>query len=96
MKLNSDEYEPFLEGAMTVDQYVGTEVEPDKRDIDELSIHAFYACVIKPTGIIIDIVNLDRNSGHQAMIISLLPQSFPEGSSVEITDPMMSLLYHRQ
>ena len=95
MKLNSNQFESYLAG-MTVEQYVGAEVEPDGRDVEQPSMHALYDCIFKPAGITIDVVYLDRTSGDQAMIYSLEPQSVREGSFTNIRDPVMSLLYHRQ
>ena len=95
MKTHKEDYEPFLEG-QTVDEYCDAEIDPHNRDINEPGMRALYDCVFKPQGVIIDIINLDRNAGEEAKIITFEPQSLIDGFFPNVREPVISMLYHRR
>ncbi|KAL5333055.1 peptidase C65 Otubain-domain-containing protein [Aspergillus crustosus] len=61
MKLNHQRYQAFL--SMPLDQYCSTQIDPVKTEIDEIGLQALVDGVIEGSGLIVQILYLDRSEG---------------------------------
>ncbi|KAK5159123.1 hypothetical protein LTR04_005109 [Oleoguttula sp. CCFEE 6159] len=63
MKTHQDDYQPFLD--QTVDDYCAISLEPYVCEIDHIGISALSDVLIKPAGIALEILYLDRSPGAE-------------------------------
>ena len=88
MKSHADQYESFLLNG-TIDQYRAAQVEPYQVEIEHLSMQACIDAIIKPAGIAVDILYLDRSEGHTVNTVHL-PADLSPG---QMAAPTLRLLY---
>ncbi|KAL4863772.1 hypothetical protein BDV12DRAFT_22034 [Aspergillus spectabilis] len=61
MKLNHQRYQAFL--SMPLDHYCSTRIDPTKTEIDEVGLQALVDGVIEESGLMVQILYLDRSEG---------------------------------
>ena len=89
MKTHAGLYSPFMLNE-TIDQYCSTKIEPYAVEIEHLGIQALFDAVIKPAGIAMDVLYLDRSVGEEVNTISW---SVDNNSSHYLSIPTIRLLY---
>lgn len=90
LKLNPDEYAPYVPD-MDVENYCKNHVDPFYEEIEHIGVKALVDAIIKPAGIAVGYLYLDRSSGDEAT-----PYAFPvmDKDGSERTDaPTIRLLY---
>ena len=65
MKTHEDYYQPFLPN-LTVDQYRRAKLEPFAQEIEHIGVDACINAVIKPAGMAVEVLYLDRSPGDEA------------------------------
>lgn len=88
MKSNADMYESFLTN-MTIDQYRAAHIDPHLVEIEHLGIQAFIDAILKPAGITVDVLYLDRSEGEEVNTITWESET-PSGHGII---PRLRLLY---
>lgn len=89
MKTNAELYQDFLPDE-TIDQFCKTHIDPFTMEIDHLGINALIDAIIKPAGIAVDILYLDRSEGEEVNTISFGGQSqnsvpgYPDTPSIRL------------
>lgn len=74
MKSNAAQYEGFLPN-LTIDQYRTAHIDPYQVEIEHLGMHACIDAVLKPAGIAVDVMYLDRSEGDAVNTLSWEPES---------------------
>lgn len=77
MKSHPDSFIPYIEN-MTVDQYCATNIEPYTVEIDHVGLEACFAAILRPAGVALQVLYLDRSPGEQV---------FEHDWEVESSDP---------
>lgn len=91
MKTHPESFVPFTEG-MTVDQYCETHIEPYAVEMDNIGLQAFFEAILRPAGIALQVLYLDRSPGEQ--VNELNWQTEPSDSSGTYgSTPTVRLLY---
>lgn len=88
MKSNAGLYEPFLLN-MSIDQYRAAHIDPYQVEIEHLGMHACIDAILKPAGIAVDVMYLDRSEGEEVNTINWEPEISDEGGII----PKLRLLY---
>lgn len=88
MKSNAALYEPFLPG-VTIDQYRAARIEPYQAEIEHLGMQALIDAILKPAGIAVDVMYLDRSEGEEVNTFNWEPEISDEGGII----PKLRLLY---
>lgn len=88
MKTNATLYESFLPN-ITIDQYRAAHIDPHLVEIEHLGMQACIDAILKPSGIAVDVMILDRSEGDEVNTISWEPES-PSGNGII---PRLRLLY---
>lgn len=84
MKLREDDYAPFTEN-FNVDDYRVRRIDPTNEEIDQIGLQVLTDAVIKPAGLGLEVLYLDRSMGDV-----VTPHNFtPESQGV----PVIKLLY---
>ncbi|KAL8952220.1 MAG: hypothetical protein Q9222_001876 [Ikaeria aurantiellina] len=65
MKKHAKEYGGFNEDFSTIDQYCATRIEPHAVEIENLGLQTCIDAIIKPAGINVQVLVLDRTPGEQ-------------------------------
>lgn len=91
MKTNSEVYQNFLMGE-TIQQYCERHIDPFRVEMDHLGLNALIDAVIKPAGISVDILYLDRSEGEEVNTISFQIEE-SKGLSGFLVTPSIRLLY---
>ena len=94
MRTNSDEYQPYIVDC-TVDQYCTSKIDPFAVEIENMGIQAVVDAVIKPAGIKVDVLYLDRSQVEEMNTLSFPDPSAPS-STHYIDIPTITLLYRPQ
>lgn len=89
MKTNAALYLPFMLNE-TIDQYCSTKIDPYAVEIEHLGIQALFDAVIKPAGIAMDVLYLDRSAGDEVNTISW---QVDNSSGHYLSIPTIRLLY---
>lgn len=89
MKSNAAMYEPFLSN-FTIDQYRTAHIDPYQVEIEHLGMQACIDAILKPAGIAVDVLYLDRSEGEEVNTISWEPD-VPNGRGG--VAPRLRLLY---
>lgn len=89
MKTNAGLYVPFMLNE-TIDQYCSTKIDPYAVEIEHLGIQALFDAVIKPAGIAMEVLYLDRSAGEEVNTISW---SVDDHSGHYLSIPTIRLLY---
>ena len=90
LKLNPDDYAPFVPD-LDVELYCKNHVDPFYEEIEHVGVKAVVESIIRPAGIAVGYLYLDRSEGNEAT-----PYSFPalDEAENEIKDaPAIRLLY---
>lgn len=91
MRTNPDAYQPYLID-YTIDQYCAAKIDPFAVEIEHMGIQALFDAIIRPAGITIDVLYLDRSPGEEMNTISFPdPGSHLPSHYLEI--PTIRLLY---
>lgn len=88
MKSNAALYEPFLLN-VSIDQYRAAHIDPYQVEIEHLGVHACIDAILKPAGIAVDVMYLDRSEGDEVNTINWEPDNPDEGGMI----PKLRLLY---
>lgn len=88
MKINAALYESFLTN-ITIDQYRAAQIDPHLVEIEHLGMQACIDAIMKPAGIAVDVMILDRSEGDEVNTISWEPET-PSGNGII---PRLRLLY---
>ncbi|KAI9842979.1 MAG: hypothetical protein M1837_006716 [Sclerophora amabilis] len=64
MKTHADAYQDFMEG-VSVDQYCSYSIEPYQVEIENVGITALTDILLKPIGLSLEVLYLDRSVGHE-------------------------------
>lgn len=91
MKMNKDDYEPYLVD-QTVDEYCALNINPHSVEIEQIGMNALLDAVVKPTGIAVDILYLDRSPGKEVNTLRFEPTT-PDGRPMFADPPVIVLLY---
>ena len=91
MKTNSALYQDFLMGE-TIQQYCTSHIDPFQVEMDHLGLNALIDAVIKPAGISVDILYLDRSEGAEVNTISIRNENLDSLSGF-LAPPTIRLLY---
>ncbi|KAL4922228.1 peptidase C65 Otubain-domain-containing protein [Aspergillus aurantiobrunneus] len=81
MKLNSHRYQAFL--SMPLDQYCSTRIETVKTEIDEVGLQGLVDGIIEGSGLMVEILYLDRSEGD-AVTSHVLTQTRPSLGSIRL------------
>ncbi|KAL2831186.1 peptidase C65 Otubain-domain-containing protein [Aspergillus cavernicola] len=81
MKLNPHRYQAFL--SMPLDQYCATRIETVKTEIDEVGLQGLVDGVIEGSGLMVEILYLDRSEGD-AVTSHVLTQTRPGIGSIRL------------
>ena len=105
MRQNWQQYQPFVEGGLSVEQYCQKCIDPHAKEIDHLGIQAAFDAVISGAGMCIQIFYLDRSDGVDIKPMVLEPlvadgqqrwkseSSTVDHQSMSDNPPAMTLLY---
>lgn len=88
MKSKAALYEPFLLNS-TIDQYRAAHIDPYQVEIEHLGMHACIDAILKPAGIAVDVMYLDRSEGEEVNTLNWEPAIPDEGGMI----PKLRLLY---
>lgn len=88
MKSNAALYEPFLPN-VSIDEYRATSIDPYQVEIEHLGMQACIDAILKPAGIAVDVLYLDRSEGEEVNTINWEPEAPGEGG----INPRLRLLY---
>lgn len=88
MKRNAALYESFLTN-VTIDQYRAAHIDPHLVEIEHLGMQACIDAILKPAGIAVDVMILDRSEGDEVNTITWEPEPL----SVNTIIPRLRLLY---
>jgi len=91
MRRNPDAYEPYMVD-YTIDQYCAAKIDPFEVEIEHMGIQALFDAVIRPAGIIIEVLYLDRSPGEEMNTISF-PDPGGHLPSHYLDIPTIRLLY---
>ena len=89
MKTYPASYSPFVLNE-TIDQYCSTKIEPFSVELEHLGLQALFDAIIKPAGIAMEILYLDRSVGDEVNTISW---PIDNTSSRYFSIPTIRLLY---
>jgi len=90
MVAHEEEFAPHVDEGLTVEQWCNANVDPSSSEMDELSLVAAYRAVVEPTGMVVRVHALERNSGDRAHVSSYEPSTKVEGQGEA---PALNLLY---
>ena len=91
MLTHKENYEPFLID-QTVEEYCNSQINPHEVEIEHLGMNALIDAIIKPAGIAVEILYLDRSSGDEVNTIRFDPMT--PGGVPELDAPfVIRLLY---
>lgn len=79
MKMNEDDFAPFIEGGLSVQEFCNTEVDPMGVESGHLQIKALADCL----GVGVQVAYLDRTEGNE-VVVHTIPDGVP---------PLVHLLY---
>lgn len=91
MTMNKNEYEPYLVD-QTVDEYREHNINPHSVEIEQIGMNALLDAVVKPAGIAVDILYLDRSPGKEVNTLRFEPTT-PDGQPMFPNPPVIILLY---
>ncbi|KAL8936521.1 MAG: hypothetical protein Q9211_004146 [Gyalolechia sp. 1 TL-2023] len=91
MKSHQGSYASFIEG-MTVDQYCGSHIEPYAVEMDHIGLQACYDAILRPAGIALQVLYLDRTAGDQVTELNWRSEPSDPSSTYGAT-PTVRLLY---
>ncbi len=91
MKTKADLYQDFLLGE-TIQQYCERHIDPYQVEMDHIGLNALIDSVIKPAGISVDILYLDRSEGEEVNTINF-PIEDPNRLNGFLATPSIRLLY---
>ncbi|KAL8743374.1 MAG: hypothetical protein Q9190_004254 [Brigantiaea leucoxantha] len=74
MKTHADLYKDFLLG-QTVEQYCMSHIQPFSVEIENHGLNALIDAIIKPAGMAVDVLYLDRSPGEEVNAISWQPDT---------------------
>jgi ubiquitin thioesterase protein OTUB1 len=92
LKTNSEKYEAFLPGGMSVEAYSKDFIEPVNQEIDHLGMQLLIDVLLEPIPFRVEIVYLDRSEGSHANTYIFQPEDF-NGVPIDPGSPIMHLLY---
>ncbi|KAL4783045.1 peptidase C65 Otubain-domain-containing protein [Aspergillus varians] len=81
MKLNPHRYQAFL--SMPLDQYCSTRIETVKTEIDEVGLQGLVDGLIEGSGLMVEILYLDRSEGD-AVTSHVLTQTRPTAGAIRL------------
>ncbi|KAL4884716.1 peptidase C65 Otubain-domain-containing protein [Aspergillus karnatakaensis] len=81
MKLNHQQFQGFL--SMPLNQYCSTRIEPVRTEIDEIGLRALIDVVIEGSGLLVQILYLDRSEGD-AVTPHILTQPRPTTGAIRL------------
>ncbi|KAF2757311.1 cysteine proteinase [Pseudovirgaria hyperparasitica] len=64
MKTHVADFEPYLDN-MTVPEYCSNHLDPVQSEMDDMSLNALYSILVKPAGINLEVMYLDRSIGSE-------------------------------
>lgn len=91
MKTHRESFIPFIE-SMNVDQYCETHIEPYAVEMDNIGLQACFEAILRPAGVTLKVLYLDRSPGEQVNELSWQSES-PDSSSTYGGTPTVRLLY---
>ena len=91
MKSNPEDYADFLEN-QTVEQYCAAHIDPYAAEIDQVGLNALINAIIKPAGMAVEILYLDRSKGDVVNRHRFEPDSV-DGKPPNHDVPTIYLLY---
>ncbi len=91
MKTNAEAYQPFVVD-QTVEQYCASEIEPYQVEIEHLGMKALIDALVKPAGLAVEILYLDRTAGEEVNSHRFEPEIAP-GAPAYGEVPTVRLLY---
>lgn len=91
MKKHADSYAPYMTEHLSVDQYCSTRIEPHAVEIENLGLQACIDAIIKPAGIAVQVLYLDRSPGEQ--VNEHWPAELSGASALYPGAPTIRLLY---
>lgn len=92
MQANATVYQGFIPDGLGVEGYRKTWIEPGNQEIDHLGMTLLIDILLKPIGIAVEIVYLDRSEGAQANS-HIFQAEDPNGVPTAPGGPMIHLLY---
>ncbi|KAL9603590.1 MAG: hypothetical protein Q9219_001093 [cf. Caloplaca sp. 3 TL-2023] len=91
MKNHSESFLPYT-GIPSIDQYCAARIEPYAVEIDNVGLQAFFEAVLKPAGLALQVLYLDRSPGKQVNEINWPAEPLNPVSTYAGT-PTIRLLY---
>ena len=91
MRTNPEAYQPYIID-YTIDQYCAAKIDPFAVEIEHLGIQALFDAVIRPAGINIEVLYLDRSPGEEVNTIRFPDLDDPVRSHY-LNIPTIRLLY---
>ncbi|KAI9716142.1 MAG: hypothetical protein M1812_005570 [Candelaria pacifica] len=91
MKTHAEAYQPFVVD-QTVEQYCQSEIEPFQVEIEHLGMNVLIDALIKPAGLAVEILYLDRAAGEEVNSHRFEPDLAP-GAPAYGDAPTVRLLY---
>lgn len=92
MKANPANYQNFIDGGKSVQDYCRDVIEPVREEIDHLGMTLLIDLLMKPAGIAVEIVYLDRSGGARANA-HLFQAEDEAGNPLHPGAPLVHLLY---
>lgn len=83
IKLNAHRYSAFLPMDMPIDRYCSTQIDPVKTEIDGIGLQALVDGVIEGSGLVVEILYLDRSEGD-AVTPHVLTQTRPGVGAIRL------------
>ena len=84
-------YESFLDTG-TIEDYCTSTIDPFRVEMDHMGLNALVDAVVKPAGISVDILYLDRSPGEEVNTINIHAED-PNSLSGFLSSPTIRLLY---
>lgn len=91
LKVNSEQYDPFVPDGQGIQSYCSQSIELPDREIEQLGIIALVNCLLIPVNFVLEIAYLDRSPGTTVNVYR-----FPEeanGKDITALGPIIYLLY---
>ena len=76
----------------TAEEYCSTQIEPYRVEIEDIGLNALVDAIIKPAGMTIEVLYLDRSELEEVNAIPFEPQN-SAGQAVYPDAPIIRLLY---
>ncbi|KFY26163.1 hypothetical protein V491_01431 [Pseudogymnoascus sp. VKM F-3775] len=92
LKANSVTYRDFIPDGLGVENYSKNLIEPAKTEIGHLGMTLLIDVLMKPVGIVIEIVYLDRREGAEVNSHIIQPEN-ESGTPIHAGAPIVHLLY---